>query len=234
MNSQNGTSCVVYSIPRAGTHAVMNVMRVIGLKEFTPKNGIGIYNINTMPSKGHFEYGGHFTPDMEPIAAMRLRGYRGVFISRDLRDVVVSHAHMGIVDAKKQGKHPLYPVFNMGNLNKAISWLMEYEVHRYLVRIGWRMIPGVYSTTYERLWLQTKTEIANMATHLGIQLTDEQINKCVIDFAPTNKENPYKFYYRQGSVGDWKNYFTEEHKKEFKKIAGHILIKEGYEKDMEW
>ena len=35
-------------------------------------------------------------------------------------------------------------------------------------------------------------------------------------------------------IGQWKEYFTEKHKKEFKKEAGKLLIDLGYEEDFDW
>ncbi len=39
---------------------------------------------------------------------------------------------------------------------------------------------------------------------------------------------------RKGIIGDWKNYFNDNHKKKFKEIAGDLLIELGYEKDYNW
>ena len=43
-----------------------------------------------------------------------------------------------------------------------------------------------------------------------------------------------KSHFRKGTSGDWKNYFKELHKSEFKNQYGDILIKLGYEKDNNW
>ena len=43
-----------------------------------------------------------------------------------------------------------------------------------------------------------------------------------------------KSHMRKGTPGDWKNHFTEDHKDEFIKQYGDILIKLGYEKDKNW
>ncbi len=40
--------------------------------------------------------------------------------------------------------------------------------------------------------------------------------------------------FRSGKTGEWKKYFTEEHKRIFKDAAGDLLIKLGYEKDNDW
>jgi hypothetical protein len=41
-------------------------------------------------------------------------------------------------------------------------------------------------------------------------------------------------HFRKGIVGDWRNYFKEEHKQRFKELAGSSLIKLGYESDDLW
>ncbi len=40
--------------------------------------------------------------------------------------------------------------------------------------------------------------------------------------------------FRSGKTGEWKKYFTDEHKKIFKEVAGDLLVKLGYEKDNAW
>jgi hypothetical protein len=39
---------------------------------------------------------------------------------------------------------------------------------------------------------------------------------------------------RKGIVGDWRNYFTEELKVQFKALYGNVLIETGYEKNLDW
>ncbi len=40
--------------------------------------------------------------------------------------------------------------------------------------------------------------------------------------------------YRKGIVGDWRNHFSEDHRRVFKQVAGDLLIRLGYEKDTNW
>lgn len=41
-------------------------------------------------------------------------------------------------------------------------------------------------------------------------------------------------HFRKGVSGDWKNYFTTEHRKFFKEKYNDLLVKLGYEKDDKW
>jgi sulfotransferase 6B1 len=40
--------------------------------------------------------------------------------------------------------------------------------------------------------------------------------------------------FRKGQTGDWRNHFTEAHRKAFKVVAGDTLIRLGYERDLNW
>jgi hypothetical protein len=40
--------------------------------------------------------------------------------------------------------------------------------------------------------------------------------------------------FRKGHAGDWRNHFTEAHKRAFKEVAGDLLIWLGYEEDAGW
>lgn len=41
-------------------------------------------------------------------------------------------------------------------------------------------------------------------------------------------------HYRKGTPGDWVNHFTEAHKRTFKKRHGDLLVRLGYESDLNW
>jgi sulfotransferase 6B1 len=40
--------------------------------------------------------------------------------------------------------------------------------------------------------------------------------------------------FRKGQAGDWRNHFTDAHRRAFKEVAGDMLIKLGYESDAGW
>jgi hypothetical protein len=40
--------------------------------------------------------------------------------------------------------------------------------------------------------------------------------------------------FRKGEVGDWRNHFTEAHRRAFKEVMGDRLVRFGYEQDMDW
>jgi len=58
----------------------------------------------------------------------------------------------------------------------------------------------------------------------------EQILDTLIDSINPGKSPTF----RSGRTGEWKKYFTDEHKRIFKDVAGDLLISLGYEKDNDW
>ena len=47
--------------------------------------------------------------------------------------------------------------------------------------------------------------------------------------------NPKKSHtFRKGESGQWRKIFNEEHTEVFKKVAGDLLIRLGYERNLDW
>lgn len=47
-------------------------------------------------------------------------------------------------------------------------------------------------------------------------------------------EADVKSHYRKGQAGDWRNHFTDEHVQRFKERYHGLLLKMGYESDLDW
>jgi len=101
--------------------------------------------------------------------------------------------------------------------------------------LPWLTVPGIYAVKFENLvgsqgggdddvQYHIITEIAQ---HAGVPYSDETIQHVV--------DNLFgRYTFREGQIGAWKKYFTEQHKEAFKHHAGQLLIDLGYEKDMAW
>ncbi len=66
----------------------------------------------------------------------------------------------------------------------------------------------------------------------GVPLTTSR--KTIVDSLESSINPSKSPTFRSGKTGEWKNHFTDEHKKIFKDVAGDLLIKLGYEKDNDW
>lgn len=106
--------------------------------------------------------------------------------------------------------------------------------------LPWMQVSNMYTVRFEDLIgpqgggsqeAQHKV-IYEIATHIGISITREQVIALASRLFGTKPGEPGTF--REGKIGSWKKYFTPEHKKAFKEVAGQLLIDLGYEKDMNW
>lgn len=85
---------------------------------------------------------------------------------------------------------------------------------------------------YSKLYSQTEEELLKIFTFLGVDTVDEMLQKVIADSTLSRKGK--NSFFRKGGSGDWKNYFSDAHKKKFKAIAGKMLIDLGFETDENW
>lgn len=71
--------------------------------------------------------------------------------------------------------------------------------------------------------------IQRIGSHVGRPL-DEDSAAAVAD----RMYSPSSSTFRKGEIGDWRNHFTDDHRREFARVAGDLLIALGYEDDTDW
>jgi len=224
-------SCVVLSIPRAGTHLIMKLLNMFGMNEFFCYDAkTRDYYFSILPSEGHYAFGAHASPCEKYYSQIK----KGIFITRDPRDIAVST----YFNARKVGEYS-----QLDHLSTD-EWLINFIIGGPTVCMGvnklfthqlaWRERSGIYSTKYENFMEEEsrRKEIMNIANYLELPLTKEKLEYCSKNLLGSNPLYPMRF--RKGSSGDWKIYFKKEHRKAFDQVAGSILINEGYEKDHRW
>jgi len=94
---------------------------------------------------------------------------------------------------------------------------------------------------YEDLLERPNEEVERLLGFLGVDTEKSLVERCVssASFEKLSKgrergqEDPSSFY-RKGVAGDWRNYFSEEDRRVFKEEAGELLIRLGYERDLDW
>jgi Sulfotransferase domain len=79
-----------------------------------------------------------------------------------------------------------------------------------------------------------------MLEFLGADASERTVRRCV-DAASFEKlaegrerGQEAASFFRKGIAGDWKNVFTEQDKRDFKAVAGDLLVALGYEEDDDW
>ena len=106
---------------------------------------------------------------------------------------------------------------------------------RFLKYKGWLKSKNVLPIKYEDLISQQKIYYIRKLADFYFSKRREDIDKeatvkCMIENIKPEKSHTF----REGGSKKWKRYFTDEHKKVFKDIAGDLLIELGYEKDYNW
>ncbi len=106
--------------------------------------------------------------------------------------------------------------------------------------------PNILYVRYEDLLKDTETEMGRMMDFIGLEISQEIFKKAIedssfdrmkkIDKEKGRKYNPtgVKDFVRKGKAGTWRKEFSPDDINIFKETAGEMLIKMGYEKDLNW
>ncbi|MBL8102742.1 MAG: sulfotransferase domain-containing protein [Anaerolineales bacterium] len=164
------------------------------------------------------------------------------FIFRDPRDVVVSHVFY-VTDMEVRHVHHDYyqslPDFN-ARLNVSILGRPDAGIEfsniadRFEPYLGWLDHPEVLPIHFEDLIHDRTTALNKIMDHLLARFPLQTSRQLILDSLETSINPKKSPTFRSGKTGEWKKYFTDEHKKIFKEAAGDLLIKLGYEKDHDW
>jgi hypothetical protein len=101
--------------------------------------------------------------------------------------------------------------------------------------------PNYTEVRYEDLLERPNEEVGRLAGFLGADTREKAVQQAVdsASFEKLSKgrergQEDTSSFYRKGIAGDWNNYFTERDKEIYKEEAGELLIRLGYERDLDW
>jgi hypothetical protein len=101
--------------------------------------------------------------------------------------------------------------------------------------------PNYTEVRYEDLLERPNEEVGRLAGFLGADTSEKAVQQAVgsASFEKLSKgrergKEDTSSFYRKGVAGDWNNYFTERDKEIYKEEAGKLLIRLGYERDLDW
>jgi Sulfotransferase domain len=101
--------------------------------------------------------------------------------------------------------------------------------------------PNYTEVRYEDLLERPHEEVARLAGFLGADNREKAVRQAVdsASFEKLSKgrergQEDTSSFFRKGVAGDWANYFTERDKEIYKEEAGDLLIRLGYERDLDW
>jgi len=99
-----------------------------------------------------------------------------------------------------------------------------------------------HSLRYEDLLENPFDEMKKLWKFLGVKKISNALEKTIKTEMSSNPDEEWQaernesiaFFLPKGQAGNWKRLFTEKDKFVFKEVAGEMLVKWGYEKDLSW
>ena len=199
------------------------------------------------------------TPETIKEIARIYPGAKIIHIIRDGRDAAVSAVHhswnfgkirKGAEASAQRTTHRKRDPHEMRNMGESI--FAEGQLRKFAAEWSARVsstvedgptLPGngYVEVRYEDLLERPEEEVRRLLEFLGAEASEKIVKMCVNAASfeklskgrPRGQEDPTSFF-RKGIAGDWRNVFTEQDKVLFKKEAGDLLIRLGYEKDDSW
>lgn len=176
---------------------------------------------------------------MERVASSTFIPY---FIFRDPRDVAVSHVFY-VTDIEARHVHHDYyaslPDFDsrlktsiLGRPDAGIEFPNIAE--RFAPYLGWLENPNVLAIHFEDLVDDRAAALTRIMDHFLARVPLRAPRSLILEALESSINPAQSPTFRSGKTGEWRRYFTEEHRKIFKEVAGDLLVKLGYEKNNNW
>ena len=181
-----------------------------------------------------------------------------IYIVRDGRDVLISERFRNLVEESKflkpedkqiieelrkdqtQFTNGTHSIFTESVIRRVASgWVKNLEETE---DEGRRLFgDGYYSLRYEDLLTHPFEEMQRLWSFLGVQ-ADPSVEKAIAAEMSSNPDEEWQAkrnediasFLPKGQAGNWQRLFTARDKSIFKEVAGAMLIKWNYEKDLNW
>lgn len=179
----------------------------------------------------------HLFARAETVARVCSQKFIPYFIFRDPRDVVVSHVFY-VTEMEKNHVHHAYyqslPDFD-SRLKVSILGRPELDIEfpniaeRFAPYMDWLNHPEVLTLHFEDLIHDRAATLTRIMNHFLARVPLQTSRHSILGSLESAINPSRSPTFRSGKTGEWKKYFTEEHKKIFNNVAGDLLVKLGYE-----
>jgi len=191
----------------------------------------------------------HLFARPEAVARVCSPKFVPYFIFRDPRDVVVSHVFYVTEMEARHVHHAYYaslPDFEtrlrvsiLGRADPSTgSGQARFEfpniAARFAPYLNWLNQPEVLTIHFEDLIQDRVRTLNRILDHFLARVPLPTPRSRILDCLEASINPSKSPTFRSGKTGEWKKYFTAEHKTIFKEVAGDLLLKLGYEKDNNW
>ncbi len=162
---------------------------------------------------------------------------------RDLRDTLISlYFSLKISHPLLTSRHSKWRrILNVVDKEEGLLLLMDEMLPRAANKqLSWLHAPDTLFLKYEELLTDEYTAFTQIIAYCQIQIDPQELHAIIQNNSFENRtgrkrgQENLSAHQRKGIVGDWRNHFTEQMKEEFKKRFGDVLIKTGYEHDLNW
>jgi hypothetical protein len=184
----------------------------------------------------------HLFARPEALARVTSPRFIPYFIFRDPRDVVVSHVFYVTEMESRHVHHAYYqslPDFE-ARLKVSILGRADADVEfpniaeRFTPYLGWLDQPQVLTVHFEDLIQNRVQALTRIMDHFLARVPLRASRQLILDSLESAINPTESPTFRSGKTGEWRRYFTDEHKRIFKDAAGDLLVKLGYENDHDW
>jgi sulfotransferase 6B1 len=244
-------------IPKSGSTLLFNILR--GLDRLGPFVNTGLNSIKpylhgepTPPiwikdqldalGPGDIRFG-YLYPIPENIEMLRRDNLAHFFIVRDPRDAIISSIYWALEVSPRHNLRQYYTSLPSMEeiIFKEIDGFAEGALRlagvqeRYERWLGWLEQPDVLILRFEDLISQRKEQLVRCLDFLEIYGFKPTISRAAAIAVLEEQTAPKKAdTFRKGKAGGWREHFTDRNIERFKKSAGDLLIRLGYEDDLEW
>lgn len=175
----------------------------------------------------------HSRPNSSNLEEVRRIGAPVTVMYRDPRDIAVSWFFFV---KNKNLRNPFRRAVQDLSPAQGVSLFIEEQLPYFRDWIrGWRwaLREGDMEIRYEALRSDPAGVFQSFLKTYGIHLPDARIASIVEEHS-FDRPNARRAHRRKGVVGDWRTYFDEPQKDEFKAVAGDLLVELDYESDHSW
>src|SRR5687768_196169 len=169
----------------------------------------------------------HLFARPEVIACVSSPTFISYFIFRDPRDVVVSHVFY-VTDMESRHVHHDYyaslPDFD-SRLKVSILGKPDADVEfpdiaaRFAPYLGWLEQPSVMKIHFEDLINDRAATLNRILDHFLARVPLHTPRRLILNVLESSINPNRSPTFRSGKTGEWKNYFSGDHKKIFKEVA---------------
>ncbi|GAK55758.1 sulfotransferase [Candidatus Vecturithrix granuli] len=174
---------------------------------------------------------------------LQKRPYRKFIVIRDLRDTLISlYFSLKISHPQITSRHvTLRQSLNALDQERGLMLLMDQIIPGVADKqLSWLHTPDTLFLKYEHLLADEYTTFQHIIAYCQIQIHHQTLSDIIkynsFESVTGRKrgDEDITLHQRKGIAGDWRNYFSERIKEEFKRRFGNVLIQTGYERDDNW